>query len=236
MSMEGVVKILVVDDELDICEILKFNLENCGYEVDVATSGEEALAMSLASYDLFLFDVMMDDMSGFSLAANVRKQQCCKSVPIIFITAKTGENDLLTGFNLGADDYIYKPFRISEVLARVKAVLRRSGASTTNVRKTDALSFGLLELNPETKRAYISGVDAALTKKEFEVLLMLLSRPDKVFSREEILARVWPDDVNVLERSIDVNMARLRKKLGCYANNIVSRSGYGYCFVTETKE
>ena len=229
-------RILVVDDELDICEILKFNLENSGYDVDVALSGEEALSMSLGEYDLFLFDVMMDDMSGFSLAAKVRKADECAEVPIIFITAKTSENDLLTGFNLGADDYICKPFRISEVLARVKAVLRRNARLLPAPEVAGNIAFSELVLNSEAKRAYIAGVDIALTKKEFEVLQMLLAKPDRVFSREEILSHVWPDDVNVLERSIDVNMARLRKKLGVYANNIVSRSGYGYCFVTETKE
>lgn len=225
--------ILVVDDEMDICEILKFNLENNGYKVDTANSGEEALALPLDSYDLFLLDVMMDDMSGFSLATHIRKVQGCATTPIIFITAKTGENDVLTGFNLGADDYICKPFRVSEVLVRVKAVLRRNANVQPEVVSYDNIVFGELVLNPETKRTYIAGVDIALTKKEFEVLYMLMRKPGRVYSRDEILSRVWPDDVNVLARSIDVNMARLRKKLGVYANNIVSRSGYGYCFVTD---
>ena len=228
-------RILVVDDEMDICEILKFNLENNGYKVDTANSGEEALALPLESYDLFLLDVMMDDMSGFSLATQVRKVQGCAVTPIIFITAKTGENDVLTGFNLGADDYICKPFRLSEVLVRVKAVLRRNANVQPEVVPSDNIVFEELVLNPETKRTYIAGVDIALTKKEFEVLYMLMRKPGRVYSREEILSRVWPDDVNVLARSIDVNMARLRKKLGVYANNIVSRSGYGYCFVTDEK-
>lgn len=226
-------KILVVDDEMDICEILKFNLENSGYCVDVANSGKEALEMPLSSYDLLLLDVMMDDMSGFSLAARIRQENCLDAVPIIFITAKTGENDVLTGFNIGADDYICKPFRISEVLARVKAVIRRCDKAPVQQPCGDNISFKGLALNVEAKRAYIDGVDISLTKKEYEVLCMLMNRPGRVFSREEILSSVWPDDVNVLERSIDVNMARLRKKLGAYANNIVSRSGYGYCFVIE---
>lgn len=226
-------RILVVDDEMDICEILKFNLENNGYKVDTANSGEEALALPLDSYDLFLLDVMMDDMSGFSLATHIRKVQGCATTPIIFITAKTGENDVLTGFNLGADDYICKPFRVSEVLVRVKAVLRRNANVQPEVVSYDNIVFGELVLNPETKRTYIAGVDIALTKKEFEVLYMLMRKPGRVYSRDEILSRVWPDDVNVLARSIDVNMARLRKKLGVFANNIVSRSGYGYCFVTD---
>lgn len=227
-------RILVVDDEADICEILKFNLEFNGFHVDTANSGIEALSMPLAGYDLFMLDVMMDDMSGFSLAVNIRKREETASKPIIFITAKTGENDVLTGFNIGADDYIYKPFRISEVVARVKAVLRRHSTMAV-VQNAETLQFGELLINPETKRAYIAGADASLTKKEFEVLHMLLRKPGRVYSRDEILARVWPNDVNVLERSIDVNMARLRKKLGKYADNIVSRSGYGYCFVVDEK-
>ena len=226
-------RILVVDDEMDICEILKFKIENNGYAVDVANSGKEVLEMPLSCYSLLLLDVMMDDMSGFALATRIRQDAALACTPIIFITAKTSENDVLTGFNVGADDYICKPFRISEVLARVKAVMRRNAKTTVEEPADDNILFRGLELNAEAKRAYIDGVDISLTKKEFEVLCMLMSRPGRVYSREEILARVWPDDVNVLERSIDVNMARLRKKLGEYANNVVSRSGYGYWFVNE---
>lgn len=228
-------KILVVDDEPDLCEILKFNLENSGYEVDTANSGEEALAKDVAAYNLFLLDVMMDDMSGFTLASCLRKIPQVANTPIVFITAKGDENDVLTGFNVGADDYIHKPFRISEVIARVRAVLRRR-VSSSSISPGSELVVGNLSLNPETKRAAINGEDISLTKKEFEVLHMLLLKPGKVYSREEILARVWPDDVSVLERSIDVNMARLRKKLGPYASNVVSRSGYGYCFIIDRNE
>lgn len=228
-------RILVVDDEPDLCEILKFNLENSGYAVDTANSGEEALAKDVAAYNLFLLDVMMDDMSGFTLASCLRKIPQLANTPIVFITAKGDENDVLTGFNVGADDYIHKPFRISEVIVRVRAVLRRR-VSPSSVSPVSELVVGNLSLNPETKRAAINGEDISLTKKEFEVLHMLLLKPGKVYSREEILARVWPDDVSVLERSIDVNMARLRKKLGPYASNIVSRSGYGYCFIIDRNE
>lgn len=234
MIMDDIKKILVVDDEEDICEILKFNLENSGFVVDTANSGGEALAMTREEYSLFLLDVMMEDMSGFSLAAQLRKRPELQSIPIIFITARNGENDVLTGFNIGADDYICKPFRISEVIARVKAVLKRKVQPVTASLPGNTWSYGELLLDNDTKRAYISGNDISLTKKEFEVLSLLMNRPGKVFSREEILARVWSNDVNVLERSVDVNMTRLRKKLGVYTNNIVSRSGYGYCFLAET--
>lgn len=235
MIMDDIKKILVVDDEEDICEILKFNLENSGFVVDTANSGGEALAMPREEYSLFLLDVMMEDMSGFSLAAQLRKRPELQSIPIIFITARNGENDVLTGFNIGADDYICKPFRISEVIARVKAVLKRKVQPVTASLPGNTWSYGELLLDNDTKRAYISGNDISLTKKEFEVLSLLMNRPGKVFSREEILARVWSNDVNVLERSVDVNMTRLRKKLGVYTNNIVSRSGYGYCFLAETE-
>ena len=192
-------RILVVDDEMDICEILKFNLENNGYVVDVANSGKEALEMPLAEYSLLLLDVMMDDMSGFALATRIRQDAALARIPIIFITAKTGENDVLTGFNVGADDYICKPFRISEVLARVKAVIRRNAKPAVEEVSNDNLIFKELELNVEARRAYVTGVDISLTKKEFEVLFMLMKRPGRVYSREEILANVWPDDVNVLD-------------------------------------
>ena len=221
-------RILVVDDETDVCEILKFNLEINGYEVDTANSAEEAMQMELATYDLFLLDVMMYKVSGFTLASHLRKQQETANTPIIFVTAKDSENDTLTGFNLGADDYIRKPFRINEVIMRVKAVLRRT--AERRPAPTVETTFRSLTLNPDTKRATIDNNDLSLTKKEFELLYTLLSTPGKVYSREELLKQIWPDDANILERSVDVNIARMRKKLSEYAPHIVSRSGYGYCF------
>lgn len=221
-------RILVVDDETDVCEILKFNLENSGYEVDTANSAEEAMQLNLASYSLFLLDVMMYRMSGFAFASHLRKQQETAHIPIIFVTAKDSENDTLTGFNLGADDYIRKPFSINEVIMRVKAVLRRAGK--TRPAPGTETTFRCLTLNPDTKRATIANSDLSLTKKEFELLYTLLKSPGKVYSREELLRLIWPDDANILERSVDVNIARMRKKLREYAPHIISRSGYGYCF------
>lgn len=228
-------RILFVDDETDISEILKFNLENSGYRVDTASSAEEALTFDLSHYNLFLFDVMMEGMNGFELARRIRDGKVASSTPIIFVTAKDGEGDILKGFNAGADDYINKPFRIGEVIARVKAVLRRVQQPQ---READDMLVvcGALSIDTSSKLAYIDGNDISLTKKEFEVLHLLIRKPGKVYSREEILARVWPDDVNVLERSIDVSVARLRKKLGRYASCIVSRSGYGYCFTKNDGE
>jgi len=229
-------KILIVDDEEDICEILKFNLENSGYVVDTAQSAEEALTMQLTSYNLLLLDVMMAEMSGYELAARLKKEPSTANIPIIFITAKTTEADTLKGFNLGADDYIAKPFRLSEVQARVRAVLRRGKPQAKESRRADLydddniLTYADLQINLLTKLATIDGKPLPLTKTEFEILLLLMSHRGIVFSREQILKAVWPGDVYVLTRSVDVNIARIRKKLGRYADRIVSRIGYGYCF------
>ncbi|HJA87602.1 MAG TPA: response regulator transcription factor [Candidatus Parabacteroides intestinavium] len=222
--------ILVVDDEEDLCEILKFNLETEGYQVNTAFSGEEALTLDLASYDLLLLDVMMGEISGFKLASQLKKEEHTAHLPIIFLTAKDTENDMLTGFNLGADDYISKPFSIRQVQARVKAVLRRSLEAKKNSTKSNILQYKTLSLDTERIKASINGEVVPLTKKEFEILKLLLENINHVFSREEILSRVWKDEVYVLDRTIDVNITRLRKKIGEYGKNIVTRLGFGYCF------
>lgn len=228
-------RILVVDDEQDLCEILQFNLSRQGYGVDVANSAEEALPrLQALPYDLVLLDVMMEGMSGFELAARMRQDEQLCSVPIIFCTAKDTEDDTLRGFGLGADDYIAKPFRISEVLARVKAVLNRcSKPKNDDVQASAESGLSCQELKVDTaeKRVYIAGSEVALTRKEYDILVLLMSSPGHIFSREDILSQVWPNDVFVLDRSVDVSIARLRKKLGTdYARCIVSRSGYGYVF------
>lgn len=223
------IKILAVDDEEDLCEILKFNLEIEGYEVDTAFSAEEALRLDLTQYSLLLLDVMMGEISGFKMASILRKEEKTANIPIIFLTAKDTENDMLTGFNLGADDYISKPFSIRQVIARVKAVLRRTAES--NERKTsDVLTYGTLELDTKRIKASIDGQEILLTKKEFEILKLLLENRGNVFSREEILSRIWKDEAYVLDRTIDVNITRLRKKISPYGKNIVTRLGFGYCF------
>ena len=221
--------ILVVDDEEDLCEILKFNLETEGYEVDTAYSAEEALTLNLTDYDLLLLDVMMGEISGFKLASMLKKNEKTAHIPIIFLTAKDTENDMLTGFNLGADDYISKPFSIKQVQARVKAVLRRSMEEKKPVNE-NILTYNTLKLDTQRIKASINGEEVALTKKEFEILKLLLENINHVFSREEILSRVWKDEVYVLDRTIDVNITRLRKKIGEFGKNIVTRLGFGYCF------
>lgn len=221
--------ILVVDDEEDLCEILKFNLETEGYEVDTAYSAEEALTLNLTDYDLLLLDVMMGEISGFKLASMLKKNEKTAHIPIIFLTAKDTENDMLTGFNLGADDYISKPFSIKQVQARVKAVLRRSMEEKKPANE-NILTYNTLKIDTQRIKASINGEEVTLTKKEFEILKLLLENINHVFSREEILSRVWKDEVYVLDRTIDVNITRLRKKIGEYGKNIVTRLGFGYCF------
>ena len=225
-------RILVVDDEEDLCEILKFNLENEGYEVDTANSAEEALRMDISSYHLLLLDVMMGEISGFKMANMLKKDKKTANVPIIFITAKDTENDTVTGFNLGADDYISKPFSLREVIARVKAVLRRTVTPETE-KAPERLVYQSLVIDITKKKVSIDDVEISLTKKEFEILLLLLQNKGRVFSREDILARIWSDEVYVLDRTIDVNITRLRKKIGEYGKRIVTRLGYGYCFEAE---
>lgn len=225
-------RILVVDDEEDLCEILKFNLENEGYEVDTANSAEEALKMDISSYDLLLLDVMMGEISGFKMANILKKDKKTAQVPIIFITAKDTENDTVTGFNLGADDYISKPFSLREVIARVKAVLRRTATPETD-KAPEQITYERLVIDITKKKVCIDGEEVPLTKKEFEILFLLLQNKGRVFSREDILARIWSDEVYVLDRTIDVNITRLRKKIGIYGKRIVTRLGYGYCFEPE---
>ena len=222
-------RILVVDDEEDLCEILKFNLEIEGYDVDTANSAEEALKLDLTKYNLLLLDVMMGEISGFKMARMLKKNPETVNIPIIFITAKDTENDTITGFNLGADDYISKPFSLREVQARVKAVLRRTSANGAE-EKPQLLQYQGLSIDIEKKKVCIDTQEVALTKKEFEILLLLMQNKGRVFSREDILSKVWQDEVYVLDRTIDVNITRLRKKIGAYGKYIVTRLGYGYCF------
>ena len=230
-------KILVVDDEQDICEILQYNLETEGYEVVTANSAEEALELPLQEYGLILLDVMMDEMSGFQMARKMKDNPTTAPIPIIFITALEGEDNLVKGLNIGADDYIAKPLSIKEVKARVRAVLRR--ASLSNQRPDEQavttasdhqITYEGITLDLNAKRATLDGEDLSLTKLEFELLSLLLQHPDKVFSREDLLKYCWPQDVLVLDRTVDVNITRLRKKIGRYGQQIKTRVGYGYCF------
>ena len=185
--------------------------------------------MDLTKYDLLLLDVMMGEISGFKMASMLKKNKATATIPIIFITAKDTENDTVTGFNLGADDYISKPFSLREVMVRVKAVLRRTASGDEKDTPQQLVYKGLV-LDMTKKKVSIDGIEVSLTKKEFEILLLLLQNQGRVFSREDILAKVWQEEVYVLDRTIDVNITRLRKKVGEYGKCIVTRLGYGYCF------
>ena len=227
-------KILVVDDEQDICEILQYNLENEGYEIDVANSAEEALQLPLADYALILLDVMMGEMSGFQMARWLKDVPDTAAIPIIFITALDDEDNMVKGLNIGGDDYIAKPLSMKEVKARVKAVLRRSASTNkpneSSKEQADTILYEGITLCLDSKTATLDGNDLPLTRLEFELLSLLLQNPNRVFPREELLKRCWPQDAYVLDRTVDVNITRLRKELGSYGNQIKTRIGYGYIF------
>jgi two-component system, OmpR family, alkaline phosphatase synthesis response regulator PhoP len=223
-------KILVVDDEEDICEIIKFNLESEGYYVTSALSAEAALHLSLEKYHLFILDIMMQGMSGFKLADEIKKKRKIDT-PIIFLTAKNTENDKITGFSLGADDYITKPFSVRELIARVNAVLKRSNPQQE--AKDAIIKLADIELDVEKRKLYIAGLKVDLTPHEYYIMQLFLKNSGKVFSRNDILNYAWKENNYVVDRTIDVHIAHLRKKLGKYGKNIVSRSGHGYCFELE---
>lgn len=225
---DDVKRILIVDDEEDLCEILQFNLESEGYETEIAFSAEEALQKDLSGFHLLLLDVMMGKMSGFKLIDTIRKKIKI-DVPVIFLTAKSAENDLLTGFNLGADDYVTKPYSIKELVARVKVVLKRH-YSERGKKKSNVIKVDQMVLDLETMNLTISGQKIELTRKEFEILKLLLENQTKVFSREDILLKIWGNDVVVTDRTVDVNIARLRKKMDAYGALIKNRPGLGYYF------
>lgn len=229
--MDEIHSILVIDDEHSLCDVLKLNLELEGYLVDVAYSAEEALKLSLDSYSLILLDVMMGEVNGFEMVKIIRANEKTRKIPIILCTAKDTEQDVEEGFTGGADDYIKKPFSMKELILRVKSVLRRSGEQYSAVNRQ--IMYKTLVLDLEKKECRIDGVEISFTKKEFGMLWLLLTNAGKIFSREEILGEVWEDDVYVVDRTIDVNINRIRKKLGVYGNNIITKQGYGYGFKKE---
>lgn len=224
------IHLLIVDDEIDIREILQFNLENEGYLVDLADSAEQALEkIENSTYHLILLDVMMGGISGYKMAEKLRKNN--NDIPIIFLTAKNTENDVLTGFSIGADDFITKPFSVKEVIVRVKSILKRTGkVDDSIINKSSIITVKNLSIDKDRKEVCIDDQSVNLTKTEFEILLLLLKNQNKLFSRNDILTRVWHEDEYVLERTVDVHIARLRKKIGDYGKFIINKTGYGYCF------
>lgn len=226
-------RILIVDDEETLCEVLKLNLENEGYDVDVAFSAEQALTLDLKKYSLILLDIMMGDISGIKMAKMLKSDISTANIPIIFCTARDTEDDMVMGLNIGADDYIMKPYTIRNVIARVKSVLRRTSnqkIATAPTEKPNTLQVEGLKLDLEFKRCTVDGAEVKLARKEFELLVYLIQHRGKICSREQILNTVWSDEVVVLDRTIDVNITRLRSKIGKYGSYIVTRSGFGYGF------
>ena len=226
-------RILIVDDEETLCEVLQLNLENEGYDVDIAFSAEEALTLDLKKYSLILLDIMMGGISGIKMAKMLKADLMTAEIPIIFCTARDTEDDMVMGLNLGADDYIMKPYTIRNVVARVKSVLRRTSGNknvNTPVEKPNTLQVEGLVLDMEFKRCIVDGTEIKLARKEFELLAYLISNRGKILSREQILSKVWKDEVVVLDRTIDVNITRVRSKIGAYGSYIVTRSGFGYGF------
>ena len=226
--METRKRILIVDDEEEICNILSFNLEKAGYDTRIVHSAEEALTSGVNGYDLILLDIMMEGISGLKMAEMMKKNPDTAKIPIIFISAKDTEDDTVNGLNIGADDYIAKPFSIREVLSRVAAVLRRT--SSTADAKHNTLNYKSLVMDLDRKSVSVDGEGIDLTKTEFEILHLLFANSPHVYSREEILSKIWSDDVIVLGRTVDVNITRLRRKIGEYGKCVVTRHGYGYCF------
>lgn len=225
-------RILIVDDEETLCEVLKLNLENEGYDVDIAFSAEQALTFDLKSYSLILLDIMMGEISGIKMAKMLKADVSTANVPIIFCTARDTEDDMVMGLNIGADDYIMKPYTIRNVIARVKSVLRRTSGHKLNAvaEKVNVLKVDGLQLDIEFKRCIVDGEEVKLARKEFELLAYLIQHRGKICSREQILNHIWSDEVVVLDRTIDVNITRLRSKIGAYGSYIETRSGYGYGF------
>jgi len=230
--MEQRKRILVVDDEETLCEGLRFNLEAEGYSVDTAYSAEEALTRDMTQYDMFLLDIMLGDISGIQLARIIKSNPATAKTPIIFCTAKDTEDDMIAGLDSGADDYIMKPYSLKAVSARIRTVLRRSGSiAASGSEQSDKVSYLGLTVIPSKKLCIVDGESVRLPRKEFEILLKLITHRGRIFSREELLREIWSEDVVVLDRVVDVNITRIRQKIGQYGKNIVTRSGYGYGFM-----
>ena len=234
------IRILVIDDEESYCEILKYNLEKEGYEVDTADSAETALGYDLSIYQLMIVDIMMERLSGFDFAKRVRNNPSTENVPLIFCSALNGEDETVMGLNIGADDYITKPFTIGEVIARVRAVLRRTHAEqhvTFNMPKTHYepdITYRTMRIDRNEKTCYINGREIPLSRKEFDLLLFFLVHRERIHSRDEIMNQVW-GNVEVTYRAVDTNIARLRKKIAPYGDNIVTRLGFGYGFKSDVE-
>lgn len=236
-------KILIIDDEDSICEILKYNLELEGYNVTVASSAIEAMQLDISSYSLIILDIMMKDMDGYEFAMRLKSDPATEFMPIIFCSALSSEDARVKGLNIGGDDYIVKPFRIREVLARVRSLLRRTlmvknniEAQNNNHADEQEIRFRELCINKKNKLCIIKGEPVRLTKTELELLVFFLSNPNCIYTRKEIIQNIWGKSDEVTERAIDTNITRLRKKIGEYGSYLITRLGYGYGFQEDNQK
>ncbi len=228
-------RILIVDDEESICEILKYNLEIEGYNVTVASSAEEALKLNIPSFSLIILDIMMKEMNGYEFAQRLKSNPKTEFTPIIFCSALSSEDSRIKGLNIGGDDYIVKPFRIREVLARIRSLLRRTKMVRTLesqqiATQTPDIEFRTLRIDCKNKLCIINNEPVKLTKTEFELLKFFISNPNCIYTRKEIISNIWGRNNEVTERAIDTNITRLRKKIGEYGDYLTTRLGYGYGF------
>ena len=223
-------KILLVDDEEDILEFLKYNLEKENFEVLVSTNGKDALKKIDQHPDLIVLDIMMPEMDGFELYELIKQNKEFESIPIIFLTAKSGETDEIKGLNLGASDYVQKPISPKKLIARIKSNLRKSSSSDKKAKVAEEVKIGPLIIDVEKFVVRIDGKQKFFPRKEFQLLHYLASNPGKVLNRETLLKDIWGNDVYVIDRTIDVHIRKVREKLGKYSELIETVKGIGYRF------
>ena len=228
-------KILVVDDEKDIVELLQYNLEKEGYKISAVFSGEQCLEnVKTELPDLILLDLMLPEIDGLDVCKFLKNNSQTSHIPIIMLTAKGEETDIVLGLELGADDYITKPFKVRELLARVKAVLRRTKNNIPPLSKEkDIIKFKDLVIDSIKHQVTLKDQPLSLTSTEFKLLKFLASHPGKVFTREQLLNQVWSEDSFIVDRAVDVHIRRLRQKLLTASDYIITIRGVGYRFKEE---
>ena len=221
-------RILIIDPDSDFCRFLQSNLRNAGYDVDFFTKGKDCVSMKIYQYDLIILETNLKDISGFKLVHDLRNNAETATIPVIFISSKPGENEMMTAFSVGADDFLLKPFFIRELEARIKVIIRR--AEELKSLNVDMLEFDQLKLNLSKMQVKVYDKTILFTKKEFEIMRLFLENRNRVFSRDDLLKLVWSEEAFVLGRTIDVNITRIRHKIGHYGSHIVTKIGKGYCF------
>ncbi len=221
-------KILLVDDEADILEFLKYNLELEGYEITTALNGKEALEKLTESTDLVILDLMMPVLDGFEVIERMKKDSRFKDIPVIFLTAKNGEISEIKALELGAIDYIQKPISPKKLLARVKTNLKKTEDKSAKQKYPIKISYGPLVIDRESFKVFVDNTEIYFPRKEFEILYFLINNPDKVFNREFLLKEIWGTDVYVVDRTVDVHIRKIREKLGNHSDLIETIKGVGY--------